>query len=540
MKRRHIYSICWGLLALFFASSCSDNVDYVVPFPDMEINIPGLETTYFYGEPLDLMPSVQYGESELNDFSVNWYLEQNNNRVLISDQPRLSYVFNTLGDFTIYCEVTNNETTVVTSIAENISVRNHSYRGWYVLKETEDGNTDMDGFFSGSDTPVYNIAELNLGHALAGTPKALIVSPRYMVPDTVISYAWGGTDPVRTEAVIPFSEHDGFVFDPNSSTTLATKADLFRLTPESANGTVVGASFSSTRITLAMDNGAYSMLNGNSFFFPAMDGDYRLDGHFTVGSSGNSLAFDEKYNRFVLIGGGYTTTDQISYFTDAYHAVLNNGLEVPVNNMTGNLVFLENANLNYAYSANYVYALMREPGENNSIRLLGMDYAGLIRSRNYTYDFYPGDYSPVTMDRTLNAAEMPMLVGADLFTMNKTVPVMYFANNGRVGSYNIQSGAYNESFITDIPAGEEITFMKYLVGEYSDDWGVPPGFEGLMVATYNASTGSYHIYRYWLEGLTTASRDEKVMSGTGKVSKVVYVHGGGNYTWSGDLYLYYN
>lgn len=539
MKKRQLYSICFGLLALLLTSSCSDDVDYVEPFPDMVISVPGLGTSYFYGQTINLTPSVSYGDSELTDFSVNWYLEHNGNRELISDHQQLTYILNELGDFTIYCEVINNETGVVSAVTENISVQNPSSRGWYVLKETEDGNTDMDGFFVGVESPVYNIAELTLGHSLEGEPRALMISPSYIVPDTIFTYPYGGYGQVTTVAVMPFSEHDGFAFDSNASASLATMDELFQVTPESVNGTVMGGSFTSSRITLALDNGAYSMLSGNSGFFPAMDGDYQLDGHFTSGSYGNTLAFDDRYDRFVLIGGGYNTTDQMSFFADEYHPVLNNGVEVPVNNMTEELIFLENANLNYAYSANYVYALMRVPGQQDSLHLLGMDYNGMISGRNYSYGFVAGDYSPVNMERTLTAAEMPGLVGADIYTMNKTVPVMYFANNGRIGYYNIQSQAYNESFITDLPAGEQVSFMKYIVGEYSDTWGVDPGFEGLMVATYNEGTDEYHIYRYQLDGLTNYNLDDQVMSGTGKVSKVVYVQGG-NYSWSGDLYLYYN
>lgn len=83
--------------------------------------------------------------------------------------------------------------------------------------------------------------------------------------------------------------------------------------------------------------------------------------------------------------------------------------------------------------------------------------------------------------------------------------------------------------------------MKYIVSEYSDEWGADPGFSGLVVATYNASANTYQVYRYKVEGLNTVSRVDDVMTGTGKVSKVVFVQAdAGFYSWSGDLYLYYN
>ncbi|WP_321285432.1 PKD-like family lipoprotein [uncultured Sunxiuqinia sp.] len=537
------YKFPFGILfygfVLLLAVSCTEDPEYVKPLPDVEINLGEIKDLYYYNEVLSLSPTITSGNQSEEDFTYHWSLINGDNSIDLSNEHDLSITLNTLGAHILYYEVTNNKTSLTSYATATIMVESVTNQGWYVLKETQNGNTDLDGFYPGVDLPEYNVIEKWLGAPLAGEPKGLVFSPSYKwKPDSASQYS-------STACIIPFSEDGGMVYNVNTALPLATLNDMFFLQPDQANRKISSVMGNSDKILLSMGQRAYSMNSGNPAFFPGIEGDYELSKYYTVGSFGNTLAFDKKNKSFVMFSeAGYGTSDTIGYFKDVY-GEFNNGVEISVTHMNGDVVFLENTVSGSGYSSVvYAYALFQEEGEQNDLSLLGLDYDTFVKGLYYYYptpgdwsDYtvvVAGEYNPINFQRSLPASTYGELTSARHYVMNKTTPILYFEKDNKIGLYNISTEAYNPSFITDIPTGEEVTFMKYINCSYLPS---DPDFQGLVVATYQSANNTYHIYRYKLEGLSTVSREEVVLSGTGKVNKVMYVSAS-SYEWQMDLYKY--
>ncbi len=529
-----------GML-LFSAVSCNEDPDFVEPFPDVQINLGEIKDLYYYNETLSLSPTINYEGGDASDFTYQWSLVANDEIVPISDDLDLDFVLNEIGSYILYFEATNTSTDVTGYVTAVINVESLTNQGWYVLKETSAGDTDMDGFYMGVDNPDYNIIESQTGKALAGAPKALLFSTYYKTKDTT---AYGGY--ASTAAILPFSENGGLAYDVSNAKPISNLEDMFFLQPENSDQSINSGFGNGGTLMVSAGDKAYSMNDGNPAFFPAIPGDYEFNGFYTGASYGNSLAFDSKSKSFVMLtAAGYATSDTIAHFADAY-GEFNEGLKISVNNMNGDVVFLENTVSGSGWSSTvYAYSLFKENGAGNDLSLLGIDYNKFVKGYYYHYPV-PGDYSnytlvrageysPINFQRTLAAADYPELTGAELFAMNKATKVLYFVNGTNIGLYNIATESYQPSFISDIPAGEEITFMKHITCNYeSSDF----DFDGLAIATYSSGSDTYQVYFYQLEGLSTVTKKENVLTGSGKAARLMYVSAS-SYSWSSDLYKYY-
>jgi len=525
-----------GVLTLFIVNSCSNDTKYVKPFDDINILLNDVEETYLYNETLLLDPIVTYGENNVDDstFSYKWNLVKEEGVELISEEKNLEYVLNNIGTLSIQLLVENNDTHVIQSHAVTINVESVTNKGWYVLKETTEGNTELDGFYIESDHPDYNIIAQKTGAALSGTPKVLASLGRYNE----------NYETITTLQV--FSERDGVELNLKEATLSSKLTDMFLLVDNKTEPNIQSGIVNSEVVYLSMgEYGTSYMQNTAPAFFPAIDDDYRIDGQMTMGSYGNALAYDNKNKRYIFFdSSSYDSFYKLGVFADAYSSY-NEGFEVSVNNMNGESIFLENTQKGSGWEATYyAYSLFKKDGINDALTLYGLDYDKFVGNYYYAPDFSviePGQYSPINFAKNLTSTDYEMLVSSDVYTMNKQVDILYFAKNNVIGSYNINDESYNPSFVNDIPANETITFIKYINTTYTNyiDWAPFPAdleFNGLVVATYNQASNTYKIYRYQLDGLNTISLQDDVKTGTGKVSKVMYVSTSSD--WSSDLHLY--
>ncbi|MFI1772441.1 PKD-like family lipoprotein [Thalassobellus citreus] len=525
-----------GVFTLFIINSCSNDTDYVEPFDDINILLENVKDTYFYNETLLLDPAITYGENSVDDttFSYKWNLVKESGVELISESKSLEYQLNTIGQLNIQLLVENNETHVIESQVVTIDVQAVTNKGWYVLKETTEGNTELDAFYIDLATPDYNILEQKTGAALSGAPKVLTSMGRYNE----------NYQTVTTMQV--FSEHDGVELNLKEAKLSSKLDDMFLLIDNKAEPNIQSGIVNRDIVYLSMgDYGTSYMRNTDPAFFPPIEGDYRIDGQMTMASFGNVLAFDNKNKRFIRLIASYDSFYTLGEFADAYTSY-NNGVEVSVNNMNGESIFLENTQKGSGWEATtYAYSLFKKDGIDDALTLYGLDYETFVKGSYWAPDFSvieSGDYSPINLEKTLTSTDYPMLVSSDVYTMNKQVDILYFAKDNVIGAYNINDESYNPSFVNDIPADETITFMKYINTSYwnYDEFYTPVSidleFNGLVVATYNQASDTYKIYRYQLDGLTTISKQDDIKTGTGKVSKVMYISTSND--WLNDIHLY--
>ncbi len=533
---------------LFIVSiwSCEDKTDYVPPFSEINISVGELKSIYYYNEVLALDPIITLGNDSIDtnetDYSYRWSFINTDEGTIteIAQNKTFEFTLDTIGALNLYLEIEDNDTHVVKSSTNIINVESVTNQGWYILKQTADGDTDLDGFYVSSEEGDYNIITQKLGSSLLGAPKALSFANYFKYKPYADSSFY-----YTTASLMAFSEKDALAYDVTNAAPLIQLKDMFFLEPNDADQTIKTAMLNSSKVFVSMENGAYTMNGGNPAFFPVIEGDYSIDKCITCGSYGNTLAFDNKSKSFIMFGtAGYSTSDTIGYFKDEY-SQFNNGVEISVNNMNGEAIFLENTQRGSGYSATtYVYSLFQEDGNNDELILYGLDYNVFVKGYYYYYpnanDYSTytlvkaGQYSPINFMKTLPKADYPMLTSADLYTMHKNNNILYFAKGNQIGKYNIDDESIVDDFIADIPSDEQITYMKYINTSYiaSDD-----EFTGLVVATYNSSSNTYCVYNYELSGLSTVTRENEVKTGQGKVEKVMYISPT-SYSWLSDIFTY--
>ncbi len=535
--------LCFAAFTMLFFNTCSNDIDYVKPFPDLKADLGEIKDIYYYSEMLNINPAITYGgDSTLTgkNFSYQWTLSGDKGSKVISEERNLSYQLDSIGSLYLYYQIKDLDTDVIQVFSAEVNVESVTNQGWYVLKQTAEGNTDIDGFYLASETPDYNVVADKTGASLNGAPVSFSFSPSYKWKETEDTTAYS-----TASTLMAFSKNDGIAFNVGTASVLSSFEDMFYMNSGTENLNVLSALISYDRVLITTDQGAFTMNNGNPAFFPAVEGDYRVDDFLTIGSYGSTLAFDNENKRFFMFAeAGYYTSDTIGFFKDEY-GEFNNDVEVSVNNMNGEPVFMGNTVKGSDYSTTtYAYCLFKEDNVDDALMLYGLDYDKFVKGYYY---YYPdpndytnytmvrcGQYSPVNFQKSMGKAEYPMLNTADHFAMNKANNILYFAKDNKIGLYNIDSETYNESFISDVPSDEEVTFMKYIKCDYGS---TDEDFYGLVVATYISATDTYKIYNYQLDGLSTVTLQDDIKTGTGKVSKVMYVSAS-SYSWSSSLFHY--
>lgn len=153
--------------------------------------MPAQSVVSYVGNHLTITPEINspYKDSELE---YTWYLYDENDitkeagfRDSIIDKKRnLDFEVNLpTGNYNIAFEVKVKATGLATYARTTIKVTTAFSEGWYILKETEDGNTDID-LITESSTSTDLIAKLE-GEPLKGTPLslAMIYQQDYVNPD---------------------------------------------------------------------------------------------------------------------------------------------------------------------------------------------------------------------------------------------------------------------------------------------------------------------------------------------------------------------
>lgn len=169
----------------FSLTSCFDD-DGNYTYHDVdEITISGIQESYanisYSGEVLEIDPVV---ESNYTDLKYEWSIWEpskefgNGNRTddtyaseVIGTEKKLTYpVECPIGRYTIKLKVYSESTGYFATASTRFDVGSEFTRGFYILKETADGNTDFD-LYVNEDTPIKeNILTLTGQETLKGKP----------------------------------------------------------------------------------------------------------------------------------------------------------------------------------------------------------------------------------------------------------------------------------------------------------------------------------------------------------------------------------
>lgn len=154
-----------------------------------EFDKDGYTVVSYEGNILNLVPDIQTGYPE-SELTYRWYLidtkredmiinatdEKLYERECIGEERTLAYEVNlTPGDYTVVCEVQASNGYLVSQTTK-LKVTTNFSEGFYILKETAGGHTDMDVFKKDENKLIENVVAAVMGEPLSGKPLALSMS----------------------------------------------------------------------------------------------------------------------------------------------------------------------------------------------------------------------------------------------------------------------------------------------------------------------------------------------------------------------------
>ena len=209
MKRSSLF-FAFAAIALGMTSCFQDlgNYDYI-DFDDFEVK--ELEKSYSvvsFQENLKIEPQVI---SNSSNFEYRWFVSYKDvegeekvdtiSREKILDVP---FEYKT-GQYPLFLKVSQVESGAVKYVRTEVRCTTPFMDGFYILKETADGNTEMDIHYP-KGHPSYDMIAKNAGAALKGAPKSLSYLPFCSYLDPVI-----GSN-VIDHLMIPASTKDRVTF----------------------------------------------------------------------------------------------------------------------------------------------------------------------------------------------------------------------------------------------------------------------------------------------------------------------------------------
>lgn len=518
MKHKIIHIIILLLLPALFASCVDAGDDKYTEIPDIEVSISSVPSEMLYGKVLKLSPTVSYaGDSNPDNFTFQWYKQNGSNLTPISEAQNLECTMDSLGTWNIFLRVTNKSTDVFKlTNAISINVISTYGRGWYVLKETPEGNTDLDFFAVNKDSTTTQVVANQLltqgGSALQGKPVDLlyVYNFRWKAPGTTNFTS-------NIQSLMVTTNKDLRTISISENKTLSEEKEMFM--EQNTDYDITGGLFCNKQTLLVNHGKVQLMLAGMQAFLPVVPGEYNLSPYWTISNytAGYQLGFDNASKSFIYLQSLATKVDNFPDKKQSHSKV-----NIPSNHMPGTISFLQNTDGNLNTDTLYsqrAYSIFHEDGRTDRCIVLGLDMSQCDPSQT---KYGNAQYNPITFADTISYAQYPEIGQTDIFTLHKNYPILYFAYGNKVGSYGLDNKQYKPAILT-YPANETVTYMYYMAYDWENSIyeGTAYQFSYLVIATADTD-GNYHIYRYKIAG-NDISPVEKTLTGKGKVKKAMYI-----------------
>lgn len=488
MKKYILFLCALGLL-----SSCFKDDSTVAKEENRaaEIVVEGLKDTSVvsFSTTLELTPTVPgYTDDEL---SFAWYIyggefenqtENGYRTVSIGNEKTLVYpVELKTGTYTVVCEATHKETGYFGLTEFTMNVTTAFSEGFYILKETPDGNTDID---------IYNYIQKSLKEDL-----------------------------LATEHGAPMSG------EPRNMTTVYGKTFMDPTTAKSTYGTGLFVASGANEFTLYNTDDLSKMFDRSDLLFGEMEADEIPYGMATF--SYDNFYFSSKGIRSEMVGssgfGSEFATGKLGMPSGA-------GASTWIQACDGNGLSYWSENehrLMYASSADCREIPYREGYTGIQVNwsqaevvASGWNHVGGINTIWFLFDVSgEGRYlvlldGPVIndvqqIDPSLHLATADVVAGNGL-----TGQFIYSIENNRLYRYSIPEKVESESPLEGLPAGE----VTYLVDLFYSSGSL---FDYIIVGVQNGA--QYSVLMYEIEGSRPKATPAHTFSGTGTLKKVCYV-----------------
>lgn len=406
------------------------------------------------------------------------------------------------GKYTLLLEVKNPDTGLsVFQTAEIVLTTTYS-DGWYLLKETNEGNTDLDFHFEYKiDTTkewriISDVLKENNKFSLSGKPVSIFYNPLANWIDSTNTRR-------KEQSFFIQSENEMKVYQIAEMVQTRTYSDCF-YKQVLEYGKQINMFFTYYNMGLIDEGGLYTVENGNSVgkFGMARTNKkpYRISGN---GISKNMLEFmvyDDLNGRYLH---GHYTDNQL----EEYSSKDEFGVEMPVHpyNLGMRLVFM-GFEYNITTSGD-TYAVLESVDKPTRRIVHVLDIAKI------TYKNKKGLLNPIK--RMIEVEETSALAKADLICNNRDVEVLYCAVGDELYYCPVTGGDLGEEKLMKDFQGEEITYINHFKTTKGMKWG------GLVVAT--CLNGQYKLYLFDLVGQMIKDKPSQMFKGQGRIKEAVYV-----------------
>ena len=186
-----------SLVLAFFTSCFEDEGNYNYKKVG-DITIEGIDKSYlkysYVGDLLEIAPNI---ESNYTNLDYAWYIwdeasasigkKKKKEMILISSEKNLSYEVDLLPKvYSLMLKVTDRTTGYSSSYVANLEVSTKFQRGFYILKENTEGNSDVDLLFSDEEPLIADVLKTMGQEPVLGSPLALniVYKNGYIIPGT--------------------------------------------------------------------------------------------------------------------------------------------------------------------------------------------------------------------------------------------------------------------------------------------------------------------------------------------------------------------
>lgn len=499
--KRNIYIIIASFFLLFF--SCTEdkgNYNYK-EIDQIEFDTDNLETNYSmvsFKDTLKIKP-VFKNIKDNSDLEFLWTIypevgddEESFDMVdTISIVKDLKYAVELpMGNFNIHCKVFDKQyENLMTSMSFRLTVNTEFTEGFYVMKETADGNSDID-LFTSKDKMLENLISKSTGMSMSGKPLSFGLYPTFSYFDNETGSILDNT------FLMPISEDDFAMMRIEDMKKVRDFSDMFYNGDPGEKplffypGTYYFGCVTEKSHYHSYQAVAYGLRSAGSY---GMSDEISYDdkGYTFHKSSFISNArmtfFDTKNGRFIKCdaNAGFAAIDDV---LDKFKC----------NNIEDELVYFGGDK-----QGNDGYAIFKNNSEEGRI----MYYLSDIGSGN-----------PV--DTVFNIAPELEINQANLFSVGKnSEKMLYYASGNKIYNYSSITETESELAFEDFPADEEITYLENIFFTASDE---EQSFDYLVIGTYK--DGSYSIYLYNTLGGKPLGEPVKVLKGEGRAAKIQYLH----------------
>jgi len=500
--KKNIFSFALMCSLMLLVSSCFDDDSTAWENPVTRITIDGIESAYektaYVNDRLQIHPVVETGPSD-DKIQYKWILinEKTGTTTAQGDtiQPieigttkDLDYEVNVApGKYQIRLSVTDTITGNAALAYAMLTVQTNFSKGFYILKETADGNTELDELDF-----TWNLAENLLtkidGQPMPGKPANLcqMYDQNYINQDN---------DEVEaTNGLIISSEKDFGFYRSTDMKRILDRTNIF-FDDSPTDEVIYGTFASSFNAMLISSKGFYSFSGGTGQF-----------GMPDVECNGSPYYYID----FAADGGG-------AYWNPTTHGIyafdyLLNPYPLTDANMGGEDITQNLTNYDCLHCS-YSYAAWTERG-----------YVILRNNANQDRYLYliDGSFSGQYLNSRVKLDPNSHMAKAEHYATNgSSASYIYCAEGGKLYACITNTGDFSEVEIKPegIPSGEYINFVA---NQFWDDDTSGTPFNYLIVGTQSGN--NYKLYLYETNGGAPVGKPVKTVEGTGKVCKVRYLN----------------